>query len=568
MTHSEKHLIFKIRILKYIILLTSFIVAIMAIVRFNAHQYVQMSVDIAMVFIFCMMYQWIQKVPTAYNTASRVILAVGLITVLSAQFYDPRQVWFPTLLLLAFFLRGQKEGLIWMAIVSLSTLILAFAAGEEAGLSFIDLFVLLGDLIFVTLIISWYEHNKEETFNEIKKANSLLEERVKYRTEEVEEARVEAVKALRARSEFLANMSHEIRTPLNAINGFISLLKEDEETPDKQEYFEIIQHASHSLIQTINDILDYSKLESKKAILVNATFDIIELKENIKLFEAKAHEKEITIKYDYSEELPQYLNGDIQKIRQTINNLLSNAIKFTREGGNITCTLSYQNEHLHISIQDDGIGIPEDKLDSIFKPFTQADGSTARKFGGTGLGLSICSSFVEMMGGVLEVESHLNKGSRFFFSLPLKSVERVPELQQEHDTNQNITLQGHILIAEDNKANQLFMGVLLNNLGLTYEIAQDGLEAVEMMEHPNDYTIILMDEHMPHMSGIEATQKILQREKECGIEHIPIIALTANALTGDKEHFIAAGMDDYISKPVNIEDMLRLLKKYTRAKNV
>jgi len=566
MTYKTDHTIFKTQVLKNIILLTASIVLGMAIYRFTKQQYLQSTVDMAMIIIFALMYIWITKVPSAYNIASRAILFVGLITILSAQFYDPRHIWFPPLILLAFFLRGRREGWIWLFIIAFFTTPLYLFYSQKAHMPAPDFIILLSSLFFIAIIVDWYERNKETILNKVKQANSYLEQRVQRRTEEVEDARIEAVDALRARSEFLANMSHEIRTPLNAINGFISLLKEDEEDLEKKEYFEIIQHASHSLVQTINDILDYSKIESKKTVLVNAPFDVIELKETIKLFEAKAREKEITLHYDCSSDLPEYLNGDIQKIRQTMNNLLSNAIKFTPNRGDVTCRLDYHDEHLYVSVQDSGVGIPHDKLESIFDPFTQADGSTAREFGGTGLGLAICSSFVEMMGGALKVESQPDTGSRFFFDLPLKRVTK--QLDNRHGTNEHVTLKGHILLAEDNKANQLFMGLLLSNLGLKYDIAPDGLAAVEMMAKDHHYTIILMDEHMPHMSGIEATRQILKMERARGSRHTPIIALTANALSGDKERFLAAGMDDYISKPVNVEDMIELLKKYSKEEDV
>ena len=555
----------KTHVLKQIILLTITIVIIMIVFRFSSHQYLQVFIDTAMVIIFSSMYIWIEKVPAAYTTASRIILIVGLITIISAQFYGQRQIWFPPWILLAFFLRGRKEGWIWLLIAEFTITMLYLIGGPEVNLSFQDLFILLSDLLFIALITNWYEINKETILTRIKKTNSQLEERVNTRTQEVEEARVEAVSALRTRSEFLANMSHEIRTPLNAINGFISLLKEDEKDQQKQEYFEIIQHASHSLVQTINDILDYSKLESKKSFVVNAPFDTEEIKDTIKLFEAKAREKEIILHAQCSDGIPQYLNGDIQKIRQTLNNLLSNALKFTPKSGSVICDVSFKEERLSISMQDNGVGIPKEKLDTIFEPFTQADGSTQREYGGSGLGLAICSAYVKMMGGQLQVESVYGEGSRFYFSLPLEVIKKSPE--QKDESNASSHLKGHVLLAEDNRANQLFMGLLFSNIGLSYEVAPDGLAAVEM-SGTNTYDVILMDEHMPHMSGIKATQKILKREKEQQLKHTPIIALTANALTGDKERFLAAGMDDYISKPVNVEDMIKLLKKYIKDEHV
>jgi len=563
---KSNYILHRTRVLKAVITLTATIVIVMALIRFREGAYLQMSIDLAMVMTFSAMYLWIAKVPSAYNLASRIILFVGFLTITSAQLLDPRPIWFPTLLLLAFFLRGRGEGWIWFLLIASAEIgVFVFLGPEKSKISSVDLFVFLGDIFFEALIIDWYERNKETILGKMRKANTHLEHRVQRRTEEAEEARTAAVNALKTRGEFLANMSHEIRTPLNAINGFISLLKEDEKDEKKQEYFETIQQASLSLVETINDILDYSKIESQKTVLANAPFNTVELVDTVKLFEAKANEKNIHLQHDCNGNLPGYLNGDIQKIKQILNNLLSNAIKFTPQGGTVSCKVSYENMHLFVAVQDSGVGVEEDQRDTIFDPFTQADGTTAREFGGTGLGLAICSAFVKMMGGEINLKSQPGKGSRFSFEIPLSIVE--PPKNIHDNSREDIVLHGKVLLAEDNRANQLFMSLLLSNLGLTCDVAPDGLAAVDMFDK-KDYMVILMDEHMPHMSGIQATQEILKREQEMGLKHTPIIALTANALSGDKERFLAAGMDDYISKPVNVEDMIKLLKKYIKEEHV
>ena len=546
-----------------VILLTIIIVVPILFYRFIQGQYLQGSVDTALVIIFSLVYIYINKYPHLYHTASRTLLGVGIFTIVSAQFYDIRHIWFTPLLLLAFFLRGRKEGWIWFALIVASITAVYFGARGSATITTKDFYVLLGSLTFVAVITDWYEGHKEKNIHQVQLNNDQLEEHVAVRTTELEKARQEALTALQARSQFLSNMSHEIRTPLNAINGFISLLKVDESDPQRQEYFEVIQHASHSLIGTINDILDYSKLESNKVVLQNEHFKFYDILESIKLFQAKALEKDITLSYVISEEIPCTFNGDQQKIKQTINNLISNAIKFTPEHGSVFCHFSYNNNRLYVSIEDNGIGIPEEKISTIFDPFIQVNGSTSRPFEGTGLGLAIAHSFVQIMGGKLELESEEGKGSRFFFSLPLEPVDDTADEEEEMS---NVLLKGHVLLVEDNKANQLFMGIMLSNLGLTHDVADDGAASIEMVQE-NEYTLVLMDEHMPNMSGIEATAAILELEKRLHKKHTPIISLTANALAGDRERFLAAGMDDYISKPVDPDILVATLKKYCKEVN-
>ncbi len=551
-------------VLRHIVLLTGIIVFAMSILRYYQKEYLQFIIDIFTVFTFSIMYYWIYKRPEVYTIASRIILSIGLFTISAAQFHETRHVWYPTLLLFAFFLTGRKEGWVWLIIISLSiSVITPFVPHTMSTTSF---YILQSTLFFIAFITNWYELNKQKILEEVKSANSYLEKGVQERTIKLNAAKIEAEKALEAKGQFLANMSHEIRTPLNAINGFISLLKEDEADPKKQEYFKIISLASYSLLQTINDILDYSKIESNNINLNNINFDSIEIKESIRLFEVQAKEKDISLEIFFAPNIPKCLNGDIQKLSQIIKNLLSNAIKFTPNSGAIRCDFSYKNGRLYTKVQDTGVGISKNKLKTIFDPFIQANNSTTREYGGTGLGLAISTSFVTIMNGTLRVKSELKKGSQFYFDIPLQEIKTKQE-DTESKNDKDIKLNGHILVAEDNRANQLFMGLTLSNLGFTYEIADNGLQAVEMMRQ-KDYTCILMDEHMPVMSGINATKSILDIENKEGRKHTPIIALTANALEGDRERFLSAGMDDYISKPVENTILINVLKKYCKEKNV
>ncbi|MEE8589285.1 MAG: PAS domain-containing protein, partial [Sulfurimonadaceae bacterium] len=394
-----------------------------------------------------------------------------------------------------------------------------------------------------SMLVNSYEKQKLKT-DEVSEANSKLEES----HNEMEAAKAEAERASCSKSEFLANMSHEIRTPLNAMNGFISLLKDDESDKEKLKYLDNIEHSSETLLQIINDILDCSKIESGKLEIEKIDFQPKkELYSTAKLFQAKAAEKEIALDINCHEDIPNVLHGDVLRLKQVLSNLLSNAIKFTDSKGEISCRIKYDEEVLSFRVKDSGIGIAEDKLQHVFESFSQADSSIVREYGGTGLGLTISAKLVEMLGGELKVESQLGMGSTFFFSVPVGLGE---ELAEEDEQDEQMTeIQGHLLLVEDNDANRMFVGIILSGAGLTYETANNGIEAVEKFRD-GKFDLILMDENMPKLNGIGATKEILQIEQEKGLEHTPIVALTANALVGDRQLFIDAGMDDYLAKPL------------------
>ena len=377
----------------------------------------------------------------------------------------------------------------------------------------------------------------------------------------------EANAASETKNEFMTAMSHEIRTPLNSILGFVDILKEQEKNTENIKYFNIIEHSGNNLLTIINDILDFSKIEANKIELeynqINPTeeFTII-----LNQFLQIAKKKNITLTLNLSSNLPQCIALDLLKINQILNNLISNAIKFTKENGEITFSvLLKENKHLHISVIDNGIGIAKEKLELIFEPFSQEDNSTTREYGGTGLGLTISSKLVELMGGKLQLISSKESGSNFHFTIPFKTckeekkVDKIKNLIE--DINHYDAKHSHILIVEDNKTNQIFIKVIMKKLALTYDIASNGKEAVEFYQK-NKYDLIFMDENMPIMTGSEATIKIREIEQETQ-KHIPIIALTANALKGDKERFIDIGMDDYLSKPIKKDDIKEIINKYT-----
>jgi len=391
------------------------------------------------------------------------------------------------------------------------------------------------------------------TSQELEKSNIKLKENVDEKTKELEDKILELENATRTKSDFLANMSHEIRTPLNAIIGFIDILKQNEKDKQNKKYLNIVNTSSHSLLRIINDILDFSKIESGNLDIEEIEFDLKELVKEIGLlFFESAKVKDITIKIKLDKDMPHLIMGDPTRLKQIASNLISNAIKFTPDGGQVTFEAQYKPNHkcIRLAVEDSGIGIKKENLNKIFKSFSQEDTSTTRKFGGTGLGLTISYDLVRLMGGELQVNSELGKGSVFYFSLPLKISENLVSTKKTVLKHEDMNLYGHILLVEDNLPNQMFMKIVLKQLQLTFDLASDGLEAVEKFKE-NKYDTILMDENMPNMNGIEATKEIRKIENTREIVHTPIIALTANALKGDREKFLNAGMDEYLTKPVN-----------------
>jgi len=367
----------------------------------------------------------------------------------------------------------------------------------------------------------------------------------------------------KAKSEFLSNMSHEIRTPLNAILGFVDILAKRIKDDKSIKYLKIIDSSGKSLLSIINDILDFSKIQSGHFSIEKYDCYIQEDFHNVcDLFFGKLEEKNIHFSVSVDENMPKVLSLDGMRIKQIITNLLSNALKFTPENGKITASLQYAPPNVLISITDNGIGIPKENQKSIFSAFEQADSSTTRHYGGTGLGLSISSSLTKLMGGQITLSSEIGVGSSFNLQIPAEIVEdENKQLTQQTIKQNKVAFHGHILIAEDNKTNQMLITILLSDYGLTYKLANDGLEAVDLFQKEK-FDLILMDENMPNLNGLGAMHQIKAYEEEKHLVKTPIIALTANALDIDRKKFLAAGMDSFIAKPIDTELLEKELTYY------
>ena len=402
---------------------------------------------------------------------------------------------------------------------------------------------------------------------EIRQYQELLEERIRQRTQELEHAMHGALAASQAKSEFLANISHELRTPMNGLLGMLDLVLDSPVAGEQREQIEIAQRCAYSLLDLLNDILDLSKIEAGRMILEKIPFDLRTVAEDcVRAQAAKAAQKKIDLRFEFAGQASD-ASGDPLRLRQIITNLLSNAIKFTEQGWvRVRQSISRQGTGrivMVLEVTDSGSGIPADKLPLIFEKFTQADSSISRKYGGTGLGLAITKRLVELQGGQIRVESEVGRGSTFTVEIPFEAAPAAAPAtgaEQKPGTAAPAGPQPRILLVEDNAVNQRVVLAMLRKKSYKIDVAGNGQEALEKLERADEpYNLILMDVQMPVLDGLETT-RVIRRNAQWN--DLPIIAMTAHAMIGDRERCLQAGMNAYISKPVQQAGLIALIEQY------
>ncbi|MCA9664568.1 MAG: response regulator [Myxococcales bacterium] len=508
--------------------------------------------------------RWSGSMKLAANLAvgnlAWLLTALSLIT---GGVDSPPMLWLVTIPLLVTVMHNARSGALWTAIVLV--LVMGLYVVDRAGLATTQLGVvelhtlwllgLIGVVLICYVALSLYERTKRETVELVHQRNVALEE-----------AWDSARAASRAKDEFLANVSHEIRTPMNAVIGMTDLLRQTDLTTEQSEYADTIHRSSENLLAIINDILDFSKMEAGRLELHEMSFDLRQVVDDVvELYQGLVQERGLHLEVSIDDDIPLHVAGDAGRIWQVLSNLVNNAIKFTEAGGlHIDARALDDVPMVRFEISDSGIGVPDERRDRLFEPFAQVDGSMTRRYGGTGLGLAICRSLVEQMGGSIGLLRSSDEGSTFWFEVPLPPATSAGDRPQRRSAplpRVDVVAARKVLVVEDNPVNRQVMHAMLDKLGHRVRLTRNGAEALDALEAER-FDVVLMDCQMPVLDGYAATRAL--RSKEADGPHVPVVAMTAHALPGERERCLAAGMDDYVAKPIGIEQLQRLINGFPR----